>query len=864
MSTITEFEKEVCIAQSNFVLGIEAEDHIYDYYGDTFYPVVQEFVNKQIKLFPKPAPKPVKTKMSSKEKIVHDNTIRLIGESVAPRRNLFKNPIPVILLQSNTLELRSIGFCFMAYTLIEKIEDSTHIIYGLIVSMQRFINSVEKNAEFSKIALDDLIIYCKRITSFFKFSGQNIPDALITSAPFDEYIPKKSVRPYEHQIEANKLLYDPILARSGFIAVYSTATNSGKTFTAVGLAKRVDKLRTVFPKMQFLFSCVVDSVRKKVGTLFQASNISYGVALLSRCDTKGCGNYGKCDKHVRENGEHFYIQDPVAKEILKNTESNRNMLLDEGYTIREKSVGEDGESETNTRETKKWQNKKLIAIIDGEFLIRNPASRFNTSQNFTAIICKPEIAYYFLQRENADNSTVLFLDEFTLNATQLHSKELRDHMNVISIAPKWTYLSNANFVGDERIRVFLDIHNNRFPSSSIVHIASNVVFSCSNIYTFSGKECLPHMDAKNSLEFTKKRRLILENQFKGRMYNPRAIRQMYNMAVKLIKWNFDDEDDGVDAESISKTLSKLPDIDTILGDVTQLYPDNIRKIGMQILSVVDEMQEDEVVNIFSRIPKPVINPIDILNLDYFRFPGMNLVGNPNPETFALKMFANHLKTIKSRIGSLEKMRSTFDALSEKWQENYDNITSRITNKSDEKRSAKILTDISDAQDDMMSHKPKIGFPDELQIGTFESLKGQKREKMRIPLDIKNIDVELMKNEDKILLLYAGVGIYSSTEKDRSYLEEVLNLASNGNLEFLISDISYGMDYPFSCVFITKEFSEERSMNDIYQLICRGGRGRLGNSAQIYIEDDCMQRIISTVDETSEIELRNMIASILCN
>jgi hypothetical protein len=113
----------------------------------------------------------------------------------------------------------------------------------------------------------------------------------------------------------------------------------------------------------------------------------------------------------------------------------------------------------------------------------------------------------------------------------------------------------------------------------------------------------------------------------------------------------------------------------------------------------------------------------------------------------------------------------------------------------------------------------------------------------------------MKSEDKILLLYAGIGIYSSSEKDRAYLDTVLDLASTGRLEFLVTDISYGMDYPFSCVFISKEFSDQRSMNDIYQFI---GRGRLSNSAQIYMDETCMDRITSVKDETSEVELRNMI------
>jgi hypothetical protein len=831
---ITDFEKQVCDAQINFVLGAEPEEQVYDYYGDAFYPFAQELVNRQVNLFPKPAEKPKPAKMSAKERIVYDNTIRLIGEALAPRRNLFiPNNVPAPLLKSSTLELRSIGFCFMAYSALSRNGESAH---GLIVSLQRFIHAVEKKDEFSATALRDLNVYCKKLMRVCSFSGNTIPPELITSAPYDEYVPVKALRPYDHQISANKLLYDPVLARSGFIAVYSTATNSGKTFTAVGLAKRVDRLRSVIPKMQFLFSCVVDSVRKKVENLFQASGISYGVALPRRCVMKGCQVFGKCDKHPRDQGEEdFYIQDPTAKEILVNSEANRNMLLDEGYVLRDS-------------ESKKVTEGRKVAILDGDTIIRNPGSQFNRNPNFTAIVCKPEIAYYFLQREDVGNSTVLFLDEFTLNATQIDSKELRDHMNVISVAPKWTYLSNANFVGDDRIRAFLDIHNDRFPSSTIVHIASNVVFSCSNLWTFSGKACLPHMDANDAGSFKTKVRLIYENQFKGRMYNPQAIRDMYDMATRLIKWNFDDEDDGVDEKATQEALSSLPDIDAILSDVQQLYPDNIRKIAMKILDAVVHLDEDEVAEIFSKVPKPKIKPVDILDLDYYNFPGMNLVGHPDPEAFAMKMFSHHLETIKSKITSLKKMMTTYELAMDKWQSSYDDLEKRY----------KKERDLSEARESALASIPKIAFPDELQIGTPAFLRGRTREKVRIPLDIKSIDVELMKSEDKILLLYAGIGIYSSGEKDRAYLDTVLDLASTGRLEFLVTDISYGMDYPFSCVFISKEFSDQRSMNDIYQFICRGGRGRLSNSAQIYMDETCMDRITSVKDETSEVELRNMI------
>ena len=543
-------------------------------------------------------------------------------------------------------------------------------------------------------------------------------------------------------------------------------------------------------------------------------------------------NNGECIK------ECFFVRDPKAKEIMRNTEDNRIMLSDQGFVIRDKKM--------------KHKGGVKIAIIDGEDIIKNPGGNFNKNPDFTAIVCDPSVAHLILK--SSSHNTVLFLDEFTLNSFEKDSHDLMNYMNVMSVAPKYTYLSNANFVGDERIQLFLDVHKKKFPLSTFVNISSNIVFSSSNIWTFSGIPILPHMDCQNQIDFNAKIQLIMSNQFKGRMYNPIAIKEMNDIATRLIQWNFDDEDEGPDNITIKNFIDKLPNLDKIFSDISELYPDNIRKIAMQILNIIPSIDDDDadadndIIKIFTKIPKPRIKPIDIMNISCDLFPGMNLVGHPDPESFAMSMFTNHLSLVKRKIGSLKKMLEDFDVLTNKWQSVYDSI------------SCGNEFDAIIQKQEFMESKPKIGFTDDLQIGTYAFMKrlGLTSQKNRIPLQIQDIDIDLMKNEDKILLLYSGVGIYSSKESDKAYLDEVLSLASLGKLEFLITDVSYGMDYPFSCVFITKEFSNIRSMNDIYQMICRGGRGRSNNVAQIYIDTDCAHKIISLEDETSTIEVKNMI------
>ena len=108
----------------------------------------------------------------------------------------------------------------------------------------------------------------------------------------------------------------------------------------------------------------------------------------------------------------------------------------------------------------------------------------------------------------------------------------------------------------------------------------------------------------------------------------------------------------------------------------------------------------------------------------------------------------------------------------------------------------------------------------------------------------------------------------STENDVNdvYLDTVLELASQGRLEYLIADSSivYGTDYPIGGVFITEEFSNKHSLNTIYQLISRAGRGSNSMFANVYMPDSCAQKIIGSVQGydshrgSGDIEKLNMI------
>ena len=78
----------------------------------------------------------------------------------------------------------------------------------------------------------------------------------------------------------------------------------------------------------------------------------------------------------------------------------------------------------------------------------------------------------------------------------------------------------------------------------------------------------------------------------------------------------------------------------------------------------------------------------------------------------------------------------------------------------------------------------------------------------------------------------------------------------GQLAFVISNVSYGIDYPFKSVYVCHDFSETKSMNEVYQLLSRGGRG-LNNQATIFISDACAEKIFDVNEEGDILEVKNM-------
>lgn len=132
-----------------------------------------------------------------------------------------------------------------------------------------------------------------------------------------------------------------------------------------------------------------------------------------------------------------------------------------------------------------------------------------------------------------------------------------------------------------------------------------------------------------------------------------------------------------------------------------------------------------------------------------------------------------------------------------------------------------------------------GFPKFLQINSPEHQqvynpgKAVNRKDYVPPVIFEDLPKSSAISADLLVLLAMGIGIYDES-LPRSYIDSVINLASQGKISFLFSnlDISYGVTIPLNRLIIADdEIVDIASTSTMIQLL--GRIGRLGRMALIY-------------------------------
>lgn len=750
-------------------------------------------------------------------------------------------------MNSNILELRAIGFiyiCWFISTNKDKYTDKL-VPFSAIVSLQRFIGIISKcvdkdtgkdsdniyngyntmnpteNIDISKTLIADLKNIEQVLIKQYGFNGITLYEQasdLILGSQFDVYLPRKSRQAFEHQKIVSNAIMEIENLKNGFIMFYRTMTNSGKTSTIINIATAVQELRkrypNVFGDLQVIATCDVQPVLTRWGQLLYHAGIPFGVG-----------------------AKRFYPSNPeIAQKIkykaLKELQADRDCI------------------DINMR----FSNSDTCKSISDR----------------VAIICPTEIAYKILARgSNACNRFILLHDEPTMyadtditNEDNNQYKQLKINMQIMQVAPKWAIFSSATLPYDNKSEIFIQHYKTKFPNARFIDNCSTEIYSCCNMRTFDGKLITPHLGCTTREELINAISNIVQNPFLGKLYTPTSVKLLWDEAMEAGAKN-------------TEFLAKVPNITEFFSKVENLYPDNVRKIALEILQSVSVLNDRQIEYICSmdyesdsddenssESEKIIFEKLG--TSEAHKFPYLNLIASNNPFEFMEKNYASLVADIKKKIGSLDKLESEYERQIDLWQNAFDALEKKINNPDQ----------LSIAQSEMYDSKPALSFPEECQINTKQHITKYAKHmigrynssKFRIPNNINNFNLDDMYVIDNIKLdLIAGVCSYVNPENsniDTEYLNTALDLTSQKKMEALVADssICYGTDYPIGGVIITKDFSDSHSLNTIYQLMSRAGRGRKSNNAEIYVDNSCAMHILETVKKGNTIsnEINNMI------
>ena len=790
--------------------------------------------------------------------------------------NLVNFTIPSYnVMNSNILEIRAIGFMYMCWFIYNNKDKYTDKIipFSIIVSLQKFISIIYNDEtdtniisllntsgthslyngsnamnsssymNISKTLIDDLKYIEKKLIKLYSFNGITLYEQaseLILGSSFDCYLPSNKLAPFAHQKIVSSTIMDLYNLKNGFMMFYRTMTNSGKTSTIINITMAVQELRIKYPSifgtLQVIATCDVQPVLTRWGQLLYHAGFPFGIG--------------------------------SKREYPSNPES--------AYNIKLKALNEIRIDKDCIDINMRFSNSDTCKKIEDRL----------------AIICTTEIALKILSKaSNANNRFILLHDEPTMYANEANSPQLKTNMNIIKCAPMWSIFSSATLPCDGKSQIFFKNHQTKFPNSKFIDNYSAEIYSCCNVKTFENIPITPHLGCVSRVELINAITNIMSNPFLGKLYTPTSIQLLYyesiNVGIKNVEF-----------------MKKIPNIIEIFSNIKNLYPDNIRKVALDILNAISLLNDKQIAYICSmdyesdneddtEVPPQTniqtdiqtaiqTNNIDEHNsnidcardehdftnlgtTDAHKYPYLNLIATSNPMEFMSKNYNNLVINIKKKIGSLNKLESDYEKSNALWHNIYNALEKQYKNADDLTKEQSYMCDI----------KPSLLFPDECQINTkphFQKYTTQLSAiNYRIPnslYNFNNINInDLHITSDTKLQLLSGVCCYTppeTTDIDSDYLHTALNLTSQKKIETLIADnsICYGTDYPIGGVIITKEFSDKHSLNTIYQLMSRAGRGRKSINSDIYIDISCATQILNTVKQnnTSTLEIDNMINS----
>ena len=443
---------------------------------------------------------------------------------------------------------------------------------------------------------------------------------------------------------------------------------------------------------------------------------------------------------------------------------------------------------------------------------------------------------------------VLFLDEPTvgLDSNALHSPLMVSNINILMNLPKRSILSSATMpsLNTPSMQHIVAGLTQKYGGIVIEMIIGNEILIGCNVVTCSGDIITPHNQCETIDNIHEVINCVRLNPFMGRLYT-------YDIFKLLID------------------KSKLTNLTDIFNNVKNINANSIKNqslIGLSSL-ISDSTVYDCCVKIKSDDYLIIEN---IGTTEAYKFPNMTLIAIENNIVDAtISMFHDLLEILPDYMVMMRLYDNNVEKYNDLIKQAEISRKKNINKKSKDESNIKgVYDEIKENKDDidtvleeLYSNQPKIQFPNYAKINSEEHLKKYNnygKIKPRLLFTLENIKYDFTVNDSIKLLLMCGVGIYSPSLFDTRYTNEVIRLASNGMLAYVIADynISYGTNYPFNTVIITEDFSDNHSINTLFQLMGRAGRCGKTWKANAIVPDKLYDMFIDYMKNPEQYNIEN--------
>jgi len=651
---------------------------------------------------------------------------------------------------------------------------------------------------------------------------------LLCATSYDRVLPGLAMSPYPSQISIINGLRSAFKTNQGLLACLNTLTGEGKTTLIVAIAQLALSIRATgkdYEKsIEVIYCCSekLKTVRTQVGQCAFNGLIPFGVA------TKN------------ENPD---------KPSKPGKFSTRNVAITDNYNCI------------------KMGTPRILVMAD------------------------IQSAIHLLSEPGASTKYILVLDEPTVGLDQPHSLMVDYLAQIYAVMPKWTIFSTATAPAREQIPMLEQLFTSKYPGAAIDYIKSTRVQIGSEISDLDGNIFIPHGECKSLDDLSRVISKIESDIFLQKPYTANIVQQMDQLLVSLSKeYGF----------SLTTGSNPVPDFKEYMMQPGHMNQQSIQNLGLQILKkVLGEASKMDECIVGDDQSNPTISSqivtkfcslgLNKKGIDFTtlasgadQFSSQTLIVTSDPENFFNKYFnETWINDMHELIGNKDKsFASIFAKYSkdlEKYKKDLEKIERGIEMKSKSKgsgdctedgavngKSSKEAVDHKYEREDgaQSLKKPKILIPESFIIGSPSYMRTRSGINPRIYHPNEDIDWEAIHCPDDYKTgLDLGIGIFAPGIMSPSYTRKVIDLASNGELAYIIAndDITYGTNYPIENIIVDNTCMSAHSAKTIFQVFARAGRPGKSWRANVFADRKVLAVINDYIfnKEYVDIEAKNM-------